>query len=160
MSPESVDLFVPHQANARILDGIAKKLGVTEEDVISMNRRLGGDASLEAFVDVRYVGQGHEVSVPLTTVAKPQGERTLAPSCCRAPKAGLHFGYPYCHQGDLPDGLEERIAATHLQALAEIEDELARLLPAAVDITIDLVWDPPWDPSKMSDEARLELGML
>ena len=27
---------------------IAKKLGVTEEDVVSMNRRLGGDASLNA----------------------------------------------------------------------------------------------------------------
>ncbi len=27
------------------------------------------------------------------------------PSCelNRAPKAGLHFGFPYCHQGDLPD---------------------------------------------------------
>jgi metal-sulfur cluster biosynthetic enzyme len=25
---------------------------------------------------------------------------------------------------------------------------------------VKLVWDPPWDPSKMSDEARLELGML
>src|SRR3569623_177153 len=24
----------------------------------------------------------------------------------------------------------------------------------------NLVWDPPWDPAKMSDEARLELGML
>ena len=24
----------------------------------------------------------------------------------------------------------------------------------------DIVFDPPWDPSKMSDEARLELGML
>jgi glucose/arabinose dehydrogenase len=27
------------------------------------------------------------------------------PSCelNRAPKAGLHFGFPYCHQGDTPD---------------------------------------------------------
>lgn len=25
---------------------------------------------------------------------------------------------------------------------------------------VNLVWDPPWDPSKMSDEARLEMGML
>lgn len=25
---------------------------------------------------------------------------------------------------------------------------------------VKLVWDPPWDMSKMSDEARLELGML
>ena len=28
------------------------------------------------------------------------------------------------------------------------------------DAVVNLVWDPPWDPSKMSDEARLELGML
>ena len=25
---------------------------------------------------------------------------------------------------------------------------------------VNLVWDPPWDPAKMTDEARLELGML
>ena len=25
---------------------------------------------------------------------------------------------------------------------------------------VELVWDPPWDPQKMSDEAKLELGML
>jgi len=25
---------------------------------------------------------------------------------------------------------------------------------------VNVTWDPPWDPSKMSDEARLELGML
>jgi len=28
------------------------------------------------------------------------------------------------------------------------------------DAVVILVWDTPWDPSKMSDEARLELGML
>jgi FeS assembly SUF system protein len=28
------------------------------------------------------------------------------------------------------------------------------------DAQVEIVWDPPWDPSKMSDEARLELGML
>lgn len=27
-------------------------------------------------------------------------------------------------------------------------------------VQVDLVWDPPWDMSKMSDEARLELGLL
>ncbi|VXC53037.1 FeS assembly SUF system protein [Sphingomonas sp. T1] len=25
---------------------------------------------------------------------------------------------------------------------------------------VNLVWDPAWDPQKMSDEAKLELGML
>lgn len=31
---DEIDLFVPHQANARILDGIAKKLGISGEKVI------------------------------------------------------------------------------------------------------------------------------
>jgi FeS assembly SUF system protein len=33
-------------------------------------------------------------------------------------------------------------------------------VPGIRDAIVNLVWDPPWDPSKMSDEARLELGML
>jgi FeS assembly SUF system protein len=33
-------------------------------------------------------------------------------------------------------------------------------VPGIRDAIVDLVWDPPRDPSKMSDEARLELGML
>jgi len=28
------------------------------------------------------------------------------------------------------------------------------------DVEVNLVWDPPWDMAKMSDEAKLELGML
>jgi probable FeS assembly SUF system protein SufT len=27
------------------------------------------------------------------------------------------------------------------------------------DVDVELVWDPPWDMSRMSDAARLELGM-
>jgi FeS assembly SUF system protein len=33
-------------------------------------------------------------------------------------------------------------------------------VPGVGDAEVNLVWDPPWDPAKMSDEARLELGML
>jgi len=33
-------------------------------------------------------------------------------------------------------------------------------LPGVRDAEVVLVWDPPWDPHLMSDEARLELGML
>ncbi len=33
-------------------------------------------------------------------------------------------------------------------------------VPGVGDAEVNLVWDPPWDPGKMSDEARLELGML
>ncbi len=33
-------------------------------------------------------------------------------------------------------------------------------VPGIRDAVVNLVWDPPWDPTRMSDEARLELGML
>jgi FeS assembly SUF system protein len=33
-------------------------------------------------------------------------------------------------------------------------------VPGIRDAEVALVWDPPWDPQKMSDEAKLELGML
>ncbi len=33
-------------------------------------------------------------------------------------------------------------------------------VPGIGDAEVNLVWDPPWDASKMTDEARLELGML
>ena len=33
-------------------------------------------------------------------------------------------------------------------------------VPGIRDAVVNLVWTPPWDPSKMSDEARLDLGML
>lgn len=33
-------------------------------------------------------------------------------------------------------------------------------VPGIGSAEVALVWDPPWDPQKMSDEAKLELGML
>jgi FeS assembly SUF system protein len=42
---------------------------------------------------------------------------------------------------------------------AEIEGKI-RALQGVTDVKIELVWDPPWDPSKMSDAARLQLGMM
>jgi FeS assembly SUF system protein len=33
-------------------------------------------------------------------------------------------------------------------------------VPGIRDAEVNLVWDPPWGPHQMSDEARLELGML
>jgi FeS assembly SUF system protein len=35
-----------------------------------------------------------------------------------------------------------------------------RAVPGVSDVRVKLVWTPPWGPELMSDEARLELGML
>jgi FeS assembly SUF system protein len=42
---------------------------------------------------------------------------------------------------------------------AEVELRVGAV-PGVGDAQVNLVWDPPWDPQKMSDEAKLELGML
>lgn len=33
-------------------------------------------------------------------------------------------------------------------------------VPGVGVVDVALVWDPPWSPANMTDEARLELGML
>ncbi|MEZ5655636.1 MAG: SUF system Fe-S cluster assembly protein [Sphingobium sp.] len=42
---------------------------------------------------------------------------------------------------------------------AEVELRVGAV-PGVGHSEVNLVWDPPWDPQKMSDEAKLELGML
>jgi FeS assembly SUF system protein len=41
----------------------------------------------------------------------------------------------------------------------EVEDKL-RALPGVAAAKVEITWDPPWDPSRMSEAARLQLGML
>jgi FeS assembly SUF system protein len=32
-------------------------------------------------------------------------------------------------------------------------------VPGVTDCEVETVWDPPWDPSRMTEEARLQLNM-
>src|SRR5215470_9061165 len=41
----------------------------------------------------------------------------------------------------------------------EVETAI-RAVPGVSDVRVNLVWTPPWGPERMSEEARLELGML
>ena len=40
----------------------------------------------------------------------------------------------------------------------EVEDKIRRL--GAKDVKIEVVFEPPWDPSRMTEAARLQLGMM
>jgi FeS assembly SUF system protein len=40
----------------------------------------------------------------------------------------------------------------------EVETKV-RAVSGVTDVKVELTWDPPWDPSKMSEAARLALGM-
>ena len=45
LTPQDIDWFVPHQANKRILDGTARKLGVTDEKVVVTLDRHGNTSA-------------------------------------------------------------------------------------------------------------------
>jgi probable FeS assembly SUF system protein SufT len=42
---------------------------------------------------------------------------------------------------------------------ADVEAK-SRALPGVKDVDVEIVWDPPWGKEKMSDAAKLQLGML
>lgn len=41
----------------------------------------------------------------------------------------------------------------------EVEDKL-KGLPGITDATVEVTWEPSWEMSKMSEEAKLQLGLL
>ncbi len=78
---------------------------------------------------------------------------------------GLIYG---CQISDFPDGghrVEVKMTLTAPGCgmgdvlRAEVERKLMTL-PECKDVRAELVWDPPWDRSKMSDAAKLKLGMF
>jgi len=41
----------------------------------------------------------------------------------------------------------------------EVKKRVAQIAEVA-DVKVDVVWDPPWDRDRMSDAAKLQLGMF
>jgi len=41
----------------------------------------------------------------------------------------------------------------------EVETKV-RAVDGVKDATVELVWDPPWSPDRMTEAAKLQLGML
>jgi metal-sulfur cluster biosynthetic enzyme len=41
----------------------------------------------------------------------------------------------------------------------DVEDRV-RAVEGVKSVRVDLVWEPPWDMDRMSDEAKLELGLF
>ena len=41
----------------------------------------------------------------------------------------------------------------------EVEERVASV-PGVRGVAVELVWDPPWTPDRMSEAAKLELGLI
>ena len=74
---------------------------------------------------------------------------------------GLIYGVDVTADGDV--AVSMTLTTPHCPVAesmpAEVELRVSAV-PGVRQADVNLVWDPPWDPAKMSDEARLELGML
>jgi FeS assembly SUF system protein len=46
------------------------------------------------------------------------------------------------------------------QELPVMVREALMQVPGVKGADVETVWDPPWDPSRMTDEARLQLNMF
>ncbi len=68
---------------------------------------------------------------------------------------------------DLPEGRLAHIRMTFTSPMCPMGDliksDIERRVGAVPDIKkveLEFVWDPPWDQSRMSEAARLQLGLM
>ena len=142
---EEVDAVTP-PARARVPDSVARKrdyltgflAGEKEEEPES---GPGGDLQaavvevLKSVYDPEIPVDIYELGLIYDVDISEDGDATIA----------MTLTTPHCPVAEsLPNEVELRVLS----------------VPGIRDAVVNLVWDPPWDPSKMSDEARLELGML
>ena len=64
---------------------------------------------------------------------------------------------------DLEVAIEMTLTAPGCPVAGEMPgwvEDAVREIPEVRSVKVDLVFDPPWDPSRMSDEAKLQLNMF
>jgi FeS assembly SUF system protein len=74
---------------------------------------------------------------------------------------GLVYGVEVAPSGDVH--VEMTLTAPGCPVAGEMPGMVRRAvepIDGVGDVDVEIVWDPPWDQSRMSDEAKLELGWL
>lgn len=51
-------------------------------------------------------------------------------------------------------------ACPSAQLLPVEVDQAVRRVPGVADVFVEVVWEPAWSPDRMTDAARLQLGMF
>jgi probable FeS assembly SUF system protein SufT len=70
-------------------------------------------------------------------IALPDGQRSV--------NVDMTLTSPACGMGEI---------------LVQDAQEKIAIIPTVADVRVDLVFDPPWSQSMMSDEAKLQTGMM
>ena len=75
----------------------------------------------------------------------------------------LGLVYDFAVDADHVVGVRMTLTAPGCPAAQSLPVEVAsklKQLPGVTDAYVDVVWDPPWDKDRMSDAAKLQLGMF
>ena len=74
---------------------------------------------------------------------------------------GLVYGIEIGDSGDVR--IQMTLTAPSCPVAASLPLQIESKVSAIEDIKsahVELVWDPPWNPGKMSESAKLQLGMI
>lgn len=78
---------------------------------------------------------------------------------------GLIYGVTFA---DLPDGSKQaKVQMTFTSPMCPMGDVIKKdierrvsTVPTIKKVAIEIVWNPPWDQARMSEAAKLQLGLL
>ena len=143
---EEVDAVAP-PPRARVPESVARKRDY-----------LAGFLAGEKDEDEPKAGPGSDLQAAVVEVLKSVYDPEIPVDIY---ELGLIYDVDISEDGDAT--ITMTLTTPHCPVAESLPNEVElRVLsvPGIRDAVVNVVWDPPWDPSKMSDEARLELGML
>ena len=73
MRADEIDLYVPHQANQRILDGIAKKLGVEPDKIVITLDKHGNTSAASIPLALNQAFEEHRVKEGILVLMEAMG---------------------------------------------------------------------------------------
>lgn len=159
-APSPADTVVGKPPRARVSDAVDPDEGTTESPRETMERKRD---YLEGFLQkkpeaVSATGVGGKLQQDVIDALKEIYDPEIPVNIY---DLGLIYGVEVSDEADVVVSMTLTTPNCPVAETMPGEVELrAASVPGVRDAEVILVWDPPWDPQKMTDEARLELGML
>lgn len=131
------------EADAAAEAGLAAALGLDPERAVTVRP---GEFSMDLVVEALHTVYDPEIPIDVVELGLVyRCEEHVDDDGRRRVEVDMSMTAPGCGMGDVLRGDVERVVGA---------------LPGVDRVEVTLVWDPPWSFDRLSDEARLRLGLL